>query len=58
MGNFWYLMVEMFGAQVGFFKKLYLLLQLLVCCFIFKLISQVANNLDMMKEQGVEMEKL
>lgn len=34
VGSFWYVMVEMFSDKVVFFKKLYLLMQLLMCSFI------------------------
>ena len=38
MGNYWYLMVMMFSDRVRFFKKLYLVLQLLCCAFISMLL--------------------
>ena len=34
IGSFWYIMVEMFGDRLIFLKKLYLLMQTVMCCFV------------------------
>ena len=50
MGSFWYVMVEMFHDKLLFFKKLYLLMQMLICCLISMIVYQTANYLDLLDE--------
>ena len=50
IGSFWYIMVEMFEDRLIFLKKLYLLMQTVMCCFVSILIYQTANYIDQLDE--------
>ena len=52
VGSFWYIMVEMFEAKIVFFKKLYLLMQTLICCLISMLLFQTTGFIDLLDQNG------